>query len=507
MQSYVNRLSRAWHNKYFWIFLFAIIFIAAAFIRGQLYLNERSLHLDEANLAMNFADRSYAGLFDNLDHRQYAPPLFSVVMKSMTDVFGMWELSLRFLPVLASLIFLGLYFRVAQRLTDIKFALIPVLFFCFTFFILRLSTEVKQYSTDMMTTALLLYLALQFQPAKLKVKTLIAWAVGGAAVVWWSMPSVFILTGVGLYLLWVTYQNGGSRNALKWLPVIGCWLLSFGIYYLTILQFDIGSEYLQNYHATYYFNPLPLTAEAVERQSFLITTFLGLVPGKSTLALTIIYAGLALSLYFLIRHQPAYAILLLVPVIACLTASALHMYSLIPRVTIFLMPVIILLFCYGWFQVIQRLPVLAKIPIIAALLFMVYAQANFQYFTQPIGLEPVKKVLRYINDKGGKHDFIYVHYEGYPVLEFYTEYYAGKEEFQYPNMVFGHWSEKTKPPLKEFAEGNSSFDQVWMVFNHVNEERIDYAYNHYYPDLGKPVDRIDLWFANAYLHEKPTGIE
>ena len=61
----------------------------------------RSVYLDEVNLLRNFLERDYAGLFRPLGYEQYAPPLFSVLMKAVVQALGTGERAIRLVPVLA----------------------------------------------------------------------------------------------------------------------------------------------------------------------------------------------------------------------------------------------------------------------------------------------------------------------------------------------------------------------------------------------------------------------
>jgi hypothetical protein len=73
------------------------------------------LFIDEASLALNFCEKTYAGLWGPLAYEQYAPPLFSTAVKWCTDVFGHSERALRLFPLWSSLVSIGLFGVVARR--------------------------------------------------------------------------------------------------------------------------------------------------------------------------------------------------------------------------------------------------------------------------------------------------------------------------------------------------------------------------------------------------------
>jgi hypothetical protein len=66
--------------------IFLIIF--GIVIRLVQYLNNRSLWLDEVNLALNIINRSYSELLNTLDYNQAAPPGFLWIEKLVTQLLG-----------------------------------------------------------------------------------------------------------------------------------------------------------------------------------------------------------------------------------------------------------------------------------------------------------------------------------------------------------------------------------------------------------------------------------
>src|SRR5262245_57188911 len=64
------------------------IMLAGAGLRIVRFLQERSLWLDEASLAMSIVRRPFSGLVGTLDHEQGAPIGFLMAMKLGTRVLG-----------------------------------------------------------------------------------------------------------------------------------------------------------------------------------------------------------------------------------------------------------------------------------------------------------------------------------------------------------------------------------------------------------------------------------
>src|SRR6266446_4256159 len=84
------------------LFIPAVI-VAGAAARVMVWWQNRSLLIDEANLARNICEKRWAEFFRSLDYDQYAPPLFCLICKWVTKVLGNTELALRAFPLLCGL--------------------------------------------------------------------------------------------------------------------------------------------------------------------------------------------------------------------------------------------------------------------------------------------------------------------------------------------------------------------------------------------------------------------
>lgn len=245
-------------NRY-WKSLTILLFALAIAIRLSLYMDARSLIIDEANLAFNIVERGYQGFFSPLGYHQYAPPLFMVIMKAYVQAWGVHEFALRLFPMLCSFVALALLYAIGRRLTDHRFALLPLALVGLSPFFLRYATEVKQYSTDVMVALLVVWLALRLAPERISWRGILLWAVAGSVMIWTSMPVLFLLAGAGLYYAVAFVQQKAWRH-LAWLAIPAVlWLLNFGLYYTSILANDITSSHLQSFHGVFFVNFLPLS--------------------------------------------------------------------------------------------------------------------------------------------------------------------------------------------------------------------------------------------------------
>jgi hypothetical protein len=317
-------------------------------LRLVIWGQARSVYMDEVALLRNFVERDYAGLWQPLGYEQYAPPLFSVVVKASLTLFGTSEWAIRLVPVLVSCFMLGLYAKLALRWLPSWWAPLAVATVASSSLYLDFATVCKQYGTDGLVAVGILVLAShQVRQPTLRLWVAVGWAIGGALAIWTSMPAVFILAGVGLTFAW-TYRRQLPGSPLGWLLLLASvWGLSFLVYFKLLLQADAQSAYLQQFHKDAFLAVPPQSAADWNR---LGTQLGGLADkgfGKTGLAMALAGIGFLVGTVQLLRRPSARSWLLLVPLFTCLATSAWHYYSILPRLMIFWLPLALLVVLYG----------------------------------------------------------------------------------------------------------------------------------------------------------------
>ncbi|MEO5675809.1 MAG: glycosyltransferase family 39 protein, partial [Chitinophagales bacterium] len=215
------------------VFIPAVLIIGAT-ARIFTWWQNRSLLIDEANLARNFCEKRWSEFFSPLSYDQFAPPLFSVTCKLVTRIFGNTEFSLRAFPLLCGLMSLLLFFHIARQLISNNWILlITVWIFSFSEMQLRYSTECKQYICDV-TVALFIVAYIIWQ-SKHDFNARFA-AILGIVIPWLSMPALFILTGAGIVFLRNAWAANDRRAIIRVSVVGALWLLNFAIYYLIVIR-------------------------------------------------------------------------------------------------------------------------------------------------------------------------------------------------------------------------------------------------------------------------------
>lgn len=191
-------------------------------LRLRQFAFNRSMWFDEATLADNFRvhDLSYM-LTNTLDRRQSAPAGFLVATDAWTRVAGTSDLSLRFVPFVASLALVAASIVVAtgafrHRSTQLVFVGLAALSPSLVYY----SSEFKQYGVDAALTMTLLACLVRVDTWR-RGRWILA-AVASVAM-WTSVPSAFVAAGCGVAVLprWIAADR---RRAL--LGTAAIWLVA-----------------------------------------------------------------------------------------------------------------------------------------------------------------------------------------------------------------------------------------------------------------------------------------
>src|SRR5690606_2056542 len=128
------------------------------------------------------------------------------------------------------------------------------------------------------------------------------------------------------------------------------WVLQFALYYVLILQEQANSQYLQSFHQYDFLFATPSTKEEWGHNwrvfSELMIRFEGYYPYVHNINTAYIITGTIV----LLRRATAEAIVLITPILALCVAAALNQFSMMARVSLFIIPVLILIIGYGFAQ-------------------------------------------------------------------------------------------------------------------------------------------------------------
>lgn len=463
-------MSRSAFLKIFYLFIER--FIPAVLLTGvaariMAWWQNRSLFLDEANLARNICEKSWVEFFGLLDYDQYAPPLFCLTCKLVSQVFGNTELALRAFPLLCGLASLMLFFYIARQLISNNLVLlITVWIFSFSEIQLRYSTECKQYICDVAVA--LVIVAYSLWQSKHTFRVWIAVVVGIVSP-WLSMPSVFILIGAGIVFIRNEWVANNRRALLRVIVVGALWLLSFAVYYLLGLRGSIRTDSLTQYHQPWFFPLFPSTKEQLLNMLGLLKAFPYYTAGYTVFALAAGGIGIVTGLIYSSRKNIPAFLLLGIPVFICIVASGFEVYSLVPRMILWAFTLLMLLQGLGWQWITAQISAYRIIPLIVLCVFVAGLNDGWQVFYKPLEIEEIRPVLDSVNKRFMDNDVLYVHHEAWPAMAYYKDCHLHREQYQFGKRIIrGTWD--SRPEQRTITTENRQHGRVWLVYSHVISE-------------------------------------
>lgn len=170
---------------------------------------------DEAFLALSVLTRSLAGLARPLEFGQIAPPGFLGMEWGVVRLLGQSEHALRFVPYMAGMGGLVLFWRFCGGVAKRRVVLLAVALLAASYYPVRHANEVKPYAVDMFVALGLMTLGWRvwLEPRSgRRWAALVAAAVLG---VWCSYPAVFPAASVGM-LLGVRAWREKTPKLLGW---------------------------------------------------------------------------------------------------------------------------------------------------------------------------------------------------------------------------------------------------------------------------------------------------
>lgn len=426
-----------------------LLIAAGILLRLVIFVQNRNLIIDEANIVRNLDERGFIALLRPLSYEQFAPPVFLWFEKLCSICFGYGEKAVRLYPLLCGIASLFVMERILHRLLPGNSRWLPIGLMCFAPILVKYSAEVKQYVPDSLVALLLVWLALSNDLfAGSRKRFILLWIVAGSVAIWASQPSVFILASVGAYYFFQSAQKKDWRMLQPLLLIGAVWLCQFALYFKVILEAQINSAYLQNYHHDYFLNIWPRNLQEWQHNWMRIKEILSNTGGWNNYA-RIANAILLLSgcAYLLYRHTARF-LLIVLPVLLTLLAAALHQFSLIDRVAIFLLPFCMITIGYGMalLMKIRFFVVPLGLTLLGAWELKTYN--FFPLFSQPFEFHELTRGFDYILQKGGTGKELYVDCASGPTYDYYTRLHPDRQRWSrlLGAHVFG-WADDNFPEI------------------------------------------------------------
>lgn len=400
--------------------LLAIAIIGAGLVfRLSQFFSGRSMWLDESVLAINILNRSVGGLSHPLDFDQGAPLGFLVVVKVLALGFGNSEDVLRLFPLLCGIGALPLMYIVARKVMTDAGALIALFLFACADGLIYYSTELKQYSCDVI--AGLAISAVAITPGRPTWRRYAAASVVGAVAIWFSHATFFFLPAIfvayGAYFLAQRTWSDLGRIVMVSLLLLG---VSSALFYeisfrdLGHLQSSVGNPGTSGggLHVV-----IGNVAEAI-----------GLPFGQGGIPQIVRLLALASALagaIFLLRRRFDHALIVGLPIAFVLAATARHRYPTFERTLLFVIPGVSLFVAHGIYSISRLARKTAIMVIVGAALTILVVEHPVaeaaRHLAHPRQKEEIKPLLVELVHRWQPGDSLYVYYSAQYAFRYYHE--------------------------------------------------------------------------------------
>ena len=430
-----------------------IIVLLGIALRVWVYFQGRDLIIDEANITRNIYDRDFIGLLKPLDYQQYAPPFFLWVTKLISLLLGFSEWALKIYPFVCGVISCLVFYQLAKKLMPKAVTWFPLSLFAITPILIRYATELKQYSSDVLVVLLLILLAISTDINKTKpIRFILVWILMGVFSVFASMPSVFVLVGVGCYYGWQCVSCKEYKKLLLIVVPVLVWLGAFAIYYVAVLQAQANSDYLQDFHHYYFLFATPTKQEELNHNFYVFYALMYTFEGVKNHAHDINRVLLLVGLVSLFIKNKSKFFLLSMPLFCLFVAAAMDKFSMMPRVSLFIIPVIILVIGIGFAYAFAINNKLVKIVVVACGVYAISCNVKL-LLEEDFKYEQITQGMQFLLDKGLKQDKISIYHSSIPAFKYYTEIHPQKEK----------WSTIKKADLLQW---HTNYDSLgWFMQN------------------------------------------
>ena len=443
-----------------WLLAFSIAIFIGFYFRLQRYLENRSLWIDEIVNATNVLNKSLAQLILlPMEYNLTAPRGFWTVERLIVRLLGGSEYALRLYPLICGLVSLALFYWIAKRYVSAKTALVALSLFAISHPLIAFSAELKQYSSDVLVTLLLLWLAAFGVARAQNGRRIMLIGAMGAAAIWFSYPAVFVLGSIGLSFIFADYARARRTRMIGLCVVILMWGTSFVVMYVNSLA-GVASNNVLAYQWASGYMPFPLLS--LSDWKWLLDHFLAMFDNPVGIASTGAAAlAFLLGCASLLSRSKTKFIVLVLPFFLLIAASALRRYPFDGRVLVFLAPIVLILVAEGLMRFGDSVP--GKVSLQGMLLFgLVFAST----LTNPIILTPHEEIQPVMSRLRGEYrdgDLVYLYYGA----NLAYRYYASNLGLASVEHISGSSARDNWTDYGKQVEQLRGHGRVWVVFSHV----------------------------------------
>ncbi len=461
--------------------LYSVRFILA-------YLDQSSFWLDELLLANNLVDRDFAALFKPLSNDQAAPPFFLVLAKAATELFGIYDWALRLPVYMASIGVFFAFWKSSKQAFGKTVALLALFLLTLNPQLAPYSLIFKQYIFDVLVLIIGFHCFNRVLSQKDSARPIYLFAVYGIVATWFSHTALFVLAGLGSVAIVTSFLERNRVLTIRLFAIISLWVVSFLMQYLLILRYVKENDALHTYWEVGYLDWSQGWAG--------VTTWLAhiasLMTDTGTLPPLIVGIFLILGIGFGFYKKSVPVIGLLAILGCAILFSALSLYPLHDRLSLFIVPIVITLVAFGIGQVLlwaSSRHIVLRIAVLALVLSAAIPPLRSS-FENLADLQQLRQAIEYIEGRRAPEDMVYAFSDAKYAVSFYEqtpqfdlENYSLTEIKTTVDLGEMIRSKSTAPGTKWYFWGRAYKlgrpNDYTVLFQNLRDEPIDLALHEY----------------------------
>lgn len=454
--------------------LIVAIILLGVILRASKYLPGWSMRGDELFVTLNLLNRSAFELATKpLDYEQAAPFGFLLLVKALITLLGHSEYVLRLVAFVAGCVSLLLMYKLLMKTSGAYGTVLGMLALATGFYAVYYSSELKQYSSDVLVSLVLLLVFHRHISRDTQNKDFWELGVVGALAICFSHPALFVAIAIGITLL-VHYWN--DKPKLTWLMIVGVvWAGIFLAIYVILLRYQTTSSYLvgfwrdlNSYMPLRPWRNISWFPSAVEH---LFANIAGLSNGILIILIALYLCGLWM---FWKEKKWQWIGVAILPIGINMLVSGFEKFPFHGRLIMYLIPLVLLVFAKAVDGLIAWIknPVIANTAFIAlSVLLLQPAVPTAQNFlmTQSYVRDDLHPVLSYVQTNRQASDMAYL----YHYVNGQFQYYAPQYDLEDMTTVNGQNRSRNAKKYQDDLASLPHGQRIWFIFSFVGETRVN----------------------------------
>jgi hypothetical protein len=450
------------------------------------YGADASQWIDELALSRGILGLSWTALWSGpLPFDQVAPKGFTLLEKAGAALWGASDYGLRLLPLASSLAALWLFARLARSLLRSPAAVaFAVALFALQPELIRYSSQVKPYASDLAVALALTLLAVELASAGQgpPARTALLAGAAGVVAVFLSHGAALVLAGLSVALAAGVAAGGRRRPRARLGVTAALWVLAAGTAALVASREMLPrtAEFLRQFWAPALAPRLHTLAGDAHWLASALSGTLG--AGGLGYPWVPLYASLAaLGAAALARRRPALTLLLFAPAAVALGAAELRLYPFAARLVQFGVPALILAVAAG-VETLTAIRLTRRGPpgtagapagargaapsragaVLVYAVALLPAVAAFAVDPPVYRIEETSQLLRTVAARRLPGDAMYVYYGAGHAIRFYGPQYG----FQSGDYVLGACHRGNPRAYLGEVDRFRGRSRLWVLFSH-----------------------------------------